>query len=160
MYWWCGHRQFGDLVNLFEAADLETRFLVWSKLCPSPPPPGAGWPSGAELCVYAYERGRKWAYTPANVPRSNVIVADSYRHGQPGKRNHPTQKRPVLKSVPMLASSIEGDMVLDPFMGSGTTLEVAKLLGRRAIGIDLEESYCEDVVNRLRQGVLGFTNAT
>lgn len=68
---------------------------------------------------------------------------------------HPTQK-----PVPLMAWCIEkagvpvGGLVLDPFMGSGTTLVAAKETGRRGVGIEVDESYCEIAANRLRQGVL------
>ena len=86
----------------------------------------------------------------------NVIEADSYRHGQPGKVDHPTQKPLPTASIPIRYSTDPGDLVLDPFMGSGTTLRAAKDLGRRAIGIELSERYCEVAANRMAQEVLDF----
>lgn len=74
--------------------------------------------------------------------------------GDSAGRFHPTQKPVELMRRTMKLFS--GDSVLDPFMGSGTTLRAAKDLGRKAIGIEIEEKYCEIAANRLRQEVLAF----
>ena len=54
----------------------------------------------------------------------------------------------------LVLGSLPGDLVLDPFMGSGTTLRAAKDLGRKAIGIEIEERYCEIAAKRLAQQVM------
>ncbi len=154
-YVWCGHRQFGALVNAFESAGWRTRFLVWRKECPVPAPPGVGWDSAAELCVYAFRKGRKWL-PPTGTKCPNVLDDDAYRFGQPGKVDHPTQK-PFGTTYPLIENSTAiGDLILDPFMGSDTTLRAAKDLGRRAIGIEIEEKYCEIAAERCRQEVLAL----
>jgi site-specific DNA-methyltransferase (adenine-specific) len=65
--------------------------------------------------------------------------------------NHPTQK--PIKLMKRLVKRTEG-LILDPFMGSGTTLRAAKDLGRKAIGIEIEEKYCEIAAKRMSQDVL------
>lgn len=67
---------------------------------------------------------------------------------------HPTEKPVELLRQLIESSSILGETVLDPFMGSGSTLEAAKLEGRKAIGVELEERHCETAAKRLAQGVL------
>jgi len=60
----------------------------------------------------------------------------------PENTDHPTQKPEKLLAKIILASSNPGDMVFDPFLGSGTTSVVAKKLGRRYVGIEIDELYC------------------
>lgn len=120
------------------------------------PPPWSGWPSGASLCLFAYHAGKKWEIHPADMPRSNVLTCDNFRAGNAAKNGHPTQMNPYLVEWPIRCSSSEGDVILDPFAGSGTTLVAAKSLGRKAIGIEIEEKYCEIAAQRCSQEVLAL----
>ena len=75
--------------------------------------------------------------------------------GEPRYRHHPTQKPLPLMLWCIQKVKVEpGEIILDPFMGSGTTLRAAKDLGRKAIGIEIEERYCEIAAKRLAQEVL------
>jgi DNA modification methylase len=69
---------------------------------------------------------------------------------------HPAEKPVALLSYLIVRSTGPDDLVLDPFMGSGPTIEAAKSLGRRAIGIEIEERYCEIAATRCSQEVLGL----
>jgi site-specific DNA-methyltransferase (adenine-specific) len=77
----------------------------------------------------------------------------AYRDSERGLFVHPTQK-PVLLMRWCIELAPAAQTILDPFMGSGTTLRAAADLGRRAIGIEINEDYCRIAVERLRQGVL------
>lgn len=78
----------------------------------------------------------------------------TFNKNEPARYGHPTQKPQKLMLELVALFSNEGDVVLDPFMGSGSTLRAAKDLGRRAIGIELEEKYCEIAARRMGQEVL------
>lgn len=71
--------------------------------------------------------------------------------GQDGEKVHPTQKPEALLYRVLMASTNPGDVVLDPFFGSGTTGAVAKLLGRRYIGIERDETYIGKAEQRISE---------
>lgn len=71
----------------------------------------------------------------------------------PRERTHPTEK-PVALQRPLIERSCPaGGLVLDPFAGSGATLVAAQQLGRSAVGVELEERYCEAAARRLEQAL-------
>jgi site-specific DNA-methyltransferase (adenine-specific) len=101
-------------------------------------------------CELAWTRGTK-----GTVPRTyhhlwNGMLKDSERDQ---RRVHPTQK-PVALMAWCLNFYPNAVTILDPFMGSGTTLRAAKDLGRKAIGIEIEERYCEIAAKRMSQSVM------
>lgn len=86
---------------------------------------------------------------------TSVIEAPRPQSNFTEGRCHPTQK--PLKLYKTLIYRTPGDVILDPFMGSGTSLVSAKVLGRKAIGIEIEEKYCEIAAKRLSQSVMDLT---
>jgi site-specific DNA-methyltransferase (adenine-specific) len=101
-----------------------------------------------------------WNSGPNSGPNSGTLNRDYHVGNVAGvfgeKIGHPCP-RPIdtMRHIVALAAP-EGGVVVDPFMGSGTTLRAAKDLGRRAIGIEIEERYCEIAVKRLQQEVFSF----
>ena len=101
-----------------------------------------------ELAVVLGQR----IYKIIRLQHCGVKNADGDNSG----RYHPTQK--PIKLLIRIMLMFKQQSIIDPFMGSGTTLVAANQLGRKAIGIEIEEKYCEIAVKRLAQGVLDFAS--
>lgn len=93
-----------------------------------------------------------WLYWGPFLGGSDTIRATVSKQRDTG--DHPCPKPITLFRT--LIHRTKAQTVIDPFLGSGTTLRAAKDLGRKAIGIELEERYCEIAAKRLQQAVLPF----
>ncbi len=138
-------RQWPNLVGALETCNYRVQgMIVWDKGSMGL---GNGFRAQHELVCHA-SKG-----VPAIADRGcgNVI-----RHARVEPSLHPSPKPESLMQRLIEVVTEPGGILLDPFMGSGTTLRAAKNLGRRAIGVEMDERYCEIAASRLAQEVLAL----
>ena len=94
--------------------------------------------------------GKVWTPNPLGKMRGNVIEVPALAGARfkDERTEHPTQKPEALLEPIIKASSNEYDTVFDPFLGSGTTMAVAKKLNRSCFGSEIKPSYCEIIMKR------------
>ena len=137
---------FGATYDLLSSKFQYCKYIVWEKTNPAPSIRKTTWRQATELIIHAHNLGEINFISQKEMRNSfktNTCHAESV--------DHPTQK--PLKVINKLLSIAKGDTILDPFMGSGTTLVAAKELNRKAIGIEIEEKYCEIAVNRIEKAI-------
>jgi adenine-specific DNA-methyltransferase len=105
--------------------------------------------TGAQRKLIDYRKSVPTLYTTRKVP-GNVWEFPRVRYRMDEYENHPTQKPVALLERIIKASSNPGDIVLDPFSGTFTTSFVARQLGRKSIGIEIEEEYVKIGLRRLQ----------
>lgn len=120
--------------------------VIWDKKNP-----GLGWRFRRrhEMVMVAHREGGKLAWA-----NNDIAVPNIQEFFPPKDRQHPNEKPVELPALFIELCTKPGELVLDPFMGSGTTLVAAKQSGRRAIGIELDERYCALAAERVSQGSL------
>jgi len=126
--------------------------LTWNKPNPTPLVNGNYLPD-TEYIVHSFPSSH--ALHGSYSDRSRFIL---YPCGNKST-DHPNEKPIAVMKRLVSVGSTAGEIVLDPFCGSGSTLRASKDLGRKSIGIELEEKWCRVAVERLKQEVLAFPEA-
>ncbi len=144
VYIWNGHRQFGPMHELLGAIGIKVSCVItWAKESFAI---GYGdYNQQTEFCFYGWlenNGAHKW-YGPTNESTLWQIHRDPTR-----EYRHPTQKALELAERAIHNSSLRGQIVLDTFLGSGTTLIAAQRLSRKCFGIEIDPHYCDVIVRR------------
>lgn len=136
------HEVFDPVFDTFQ-------FMVWHKTNPTPKIYKAGFLNSCELIVCLWNKGHSWNFK--NQKEMHNFIESPICMGGERLTNpkHPTQKPlKVLRHIIEIASN-EGDLVYDPFMGVGSTGVASLELGRRFIGVEIDEEYFKATERRL-----------
>lgn len=139
----CSAEQFSFLRMFLKKRNGTVRTLVWEKTNPCPLHGQRMYVSGVELAVWFRHKGN----ATFNAFCKNTV----FRHPIGSSRLHPTEKNHKLLEELILDNTNPGDLVFDPCAGSGSTLLVAKQLGRRYFGCELDKDFCDKANDRLEK---------
>ena len=144
------------LISAYREGVLNPRgTIVWIKDNPAPHPRPV-YVQATEWIVWLQKEGAAATWN-GNGYTLNIENMPSAAGEE--RTEHPTQKPVKLLRRFILRHSDKTDTILDPFMGSGTTLRAAKDLNRKVIGIEIEERYCEIAAKRMPQMAMELQNA-
>jgi DNA modification methylase len=144
LYLWFADRFAKDVLEALENCNYKVRtWIIWNKNLAQFGAIGAQYKPKHEPCIYAFKKGHAPYW---NGPNNEVTVWDVKRHSK--NEFHPTQKPVELPERAMENNSKAGDIVLDLFGGSGSTLIAAEKVGRKACLMELDPKYCDVIVKR------------
>ncbi|GHU57185.1 hypothetical protein AGMMS49975_22160 [Clostridia bacterium] len=146
IYIWCAARQIPVCIDFFVNENgCKFDIIIWQKTNPMPLFSGK-WLTDKEYCLYF----RKGGYcNPVTFDDARTVFTQPVNAKDKNIYNHPTIKPLNIIETLIKNSSREGDVVLDPFMGSGTTALAAAKNNRRYIGFEINETYCKTATERV-----------
>ena len=152
IYIWCSQKQLFPLIKYFvEGKKCNFNLITWHKSNPIPAC-GNKYLSDTEYCLYFREKGVK-VYGSFDTKFTYYVTPLNSKDKK--QYNHPTIKPlNIIKNL-IINSSNEGDIVLDPFMGSGTTLVACIKTNRHYIGFDISQEYFEIAKKRIEEAKYG-----
>lgn len=150
IYIFCATEQVSFIRAYLDKNDWTTRLCIWEKTNPSPQNGEYLWLSGIETFVFGIKPQRDGGNPTFNEHCENTV----FRYSTKKETEHPTEKSLELFKRLIKASSNKNYLVLDPFLGSGTTALACKQLGRDFVGIEKEEEFVEMAKERMKQEVL------
>lgn len=143
-------KNFSYLVEVLEKNGFFIKDLIrWEKTNPMPRNVNSRYVGDCEMAIWAVKGNKGWTF---NKPSDKPYLKPVYKTGVvlgKGKRIHPTQKSLELFEEILKVHSKEGDLVFDPFCGSGTTAVACKELNRNFIGSEIDSNYYQKAVKRL-----------
>ena len=146
LFIWCSRLQLHEIMNYFIVQnDYLWDLLVWNKT--NPIPSNSTWLSDVEYCLYFREKG--FCVGADDYEYKSKWFVSSINQKDKAEYDHPTIKPLELVKRHLQNVTKEGDIVLDCFMGSGTTAVACKELGRNYIGFEINPEYYQIAVDRV-----------
>lgn len=148
----CSYKFISDIHKVCEISNLEVKdILVWQKNNPMPRNTNRRYVQDMEFALWAVKKGAKWTFNkPDNSPYLRSLYKFPVVAGKE-RTSHPTQKSLALMSEIIKIHTNPNDIILDPFMGSGTTGVATLLENRHFIGIEKDENYFKIAKSRLEE---------
>jgi len=146
-------KKVSDIIAIANKAGFEFKdVIVWEKTNPMPRNRDRRYVPSLELMIWFVKKQKaKWVFNRLDSSYQSPVMRFASESGGAFKRYHPTQKPVKLIEEIIKIHSNEGDLVLDPFMGSGTTAISAINTGRHYIGFELDEKYYDILTDRIAE---------
>ena len=144
-------KKVSDIIEIASSAGFEFKdVIVWEKTNPMPRNRDRRYVPSLEVMIWFVKKKKaKWTFNRLDVAYRSPVMRFASESGGAFKRYHPTQKPVKLIEELIKVHSNEGDLVLDPFMGSGTTAISAINTGRKYVGFELEKEYFDVLSARI-----------